>query len=95
MNRGGLYLAVYDVTEDRERTKVADILECYGVRIQKSAFEVRLSKGHRSRLLGEFKALNLESGWVAIYRVDEGARRHTAGLAPENPLAEEHHGYVL
>ncbi len=83
------------MTEDRERTRVATVLEHYGVRVQKSAFEVRLTKVHRTGLVNQLKKLGLETGWVALYRVDEGARRHTAGRAPANPLAEEHHAYVV
>ena len=95
MNRGGLYLAIYDLTDDRERTRLADLLEGYGARVQKSAFEVRLARTHRTRLLREFRALDLTSGWVALYRLDSAAKRHTAGVAPPNPIAEEHHAYVL
>lgn len=95
MNRGGLYLAIYDVTDDRERGHVADILEGFGVRIQKSAFEIRLTKTHRSRLLRDVEALAIESGWVALYRLDEDAHRHLMGRPPVAPLSEEHHAYVL
>ncbi len=95
MTRGGLYLAIYDVTDDRERGRVADILEGFGVRVQKSAFEIRLTKTHRARLLREIEALALESGWLALHRLDEGARRHVVGRPPVTPLAEEHHAYVL
>jgi CRISPR-associated endonuclease Cas2 len=95
MNRGGLYLAVYDVAQDRERNRLASVLEHYGVRVQKSAFEVRLSKAHRDFLLRQLNGLGLQSGWVVLYRVDEGARRHVAGQAPANPLAEDLHAYVL
>lgn len=95
MNRGGLYLAIYDVTDNRERGRVSDILEGFGVRVQKSAFELRLSKTHRTRLLRDIEVLAIESGWVALYRIDEDARRHHAGRPPASPLAEEHHAYVL
>jgi CRISPR-associated endonuclease Cas2 len=95
MNRGGLYLAVYDISGDGERGRVAAVLGRYGARVQKSAFEARLGRTHRARLLAELEALGLETGWVALYRVDEAARRHTAGRTPSNPLAEEHHAYVV
>jgi len=37
-----VYLAVYDITADRRRRRVADALASYGHRIQKSVFEVWL-----------------------------------------------------
>lgn len=37
------YLAIYDITDARRLNKVAAILQDYGVRIQKSVFELRLS----------------------------------------------------
>lgn len=37
------YLVVsYDIVDDRRRTRVAEILEAYGKRVQKSVFECRL-----------------------------------------------------
>jgi CRISPR-associated endonuclease Cas2 len=53
MNLGGLYLAVYDVSQDRERVKVVGILERHGVRVQKSAFEMPLAEATRSARSGQ------------------------------------------
>ena len=74
---------------------MADVLEGYGVRLQKSAFELRLDRVSRSRLLHELDALELTSGWVSILRLDDAAKRHVAGVVPPNPLAENQHAYVL
>lgn len=38
-----IYLAVYDIADARRLRKIAAILKDYGVRIQKSVFELRLS----------------------------------------------------
>lgn len=95
MQRGALYLAVYDVSADRERTRLASLLEGYGVRIQKSAFEVRLDRAARARLLAALAGLRLETGWLALYRLSETARRLTVGVLPEAPLDEARHAYVL
>lgn len=89
MKKGGLYLAVYDVTIDRERTRVAHLLEGYGLRIQKSAFELRLTKDQRASILEEIEKLALESGWVALYRIDEDAPRLAKGKIPEQALGEQ------
>ena len=45
------YLIVYDITKDRERTKVQKILEGYGFRIQKSVFECLLSRRLKRELI--------------------------------------------
>ena len=42
------YLICYDIENDRERTRVAKLLERYGERVQYSVFEVHLA--HASQL---------------------------------------------
>ncbi|HEY5481563.1 MAG TPA: CRISPR-associated endonuclease Cas2 [Verrucomicrobiae bacterium] len=39
MARTADYVAVYDVSNDAERTRVAKVLEGFGIRVQMSAFE--------------------------------------------------------
>lgn len=90
-----LYLAVYDITENRERDRVAGVLEGWGVRVQESVFEVRLTKATQSRLWAQLEALGVETGYVFLYRVDGKAKRKELGRPPENPLAEERHAFVL
>ncbi|HEY4694499.1 MAG TPA: CRISPR-associated endonuclease Cas2 [Candidatus Nanoarchaeia archaeon] len=49
-------LVVYDISQDKERGKVAEICLDYGLeRIQKSAFLGELSETLRQRLVGELK----------------------------------------
>lgn len=38
------YLICYDIEDDRERTRVARLLESYGQRVQYSVFEVHLAR---------------------------------------------------
>lgn len=94
-DRSHLYLAVYDVSEDRERERVAKLLEACGVRIQKSVFEIRANRALRSRLLRQVAALNLASGFVVLYRIDETAKRDRVGVAESNPLADANHAWQL
>jgi CRISPR-associated protein Cas2 len=37
-----VYLVVYDVSDDRRRARLAELLKDYGFRVQKSVFECRL-----------------------------------------------------
>lgn len=95
MPRSADYIVVYDLTQDRERDRVAKVLEGYGFRVQKSVFEVRLSRGQREQLLRALTGLNLESGFVSIYRWDTTGKRHDVGQTPDRPFDEARHAYVL
>ncbi|SMH58438.1 MULTISPECIES: CRISPR-associated endonuclease Cas2 [Cyanophyceae] len=37
------YLVAYDISDDKRRKKIADLMEGYGVRVQYSVFECHLS----------------------------------------------------
>lgn len=39
-------LIIYDIIDDKKRNRTAKFLEGYGVRVQKYAFEARLTKKH-------------------------------------------------
>jgi CRISPR-associated protein Cas2 len=95
MPREARYVAVYDVSSDRERERVAKVLEGFGVRVQYSAFELRLTSATRPTLLRRLEDLKLETGWVALYRRAGGQDRAAVGQVPENPLTEERHACVL
>lgn len=92
---GALYLAVYDVTENRERTRLAKVLEAYGIRVQRSAFEVRVTRAQRETLLRQLQQLNISSGWVTFYRIDEAAKRHQVGTPPGNPINSQDSCFVV
>ena len=86
MKSGSLYISVYDITKDRERYRLSKILEAYGVRIQRSAFELRLTRSQRDTMLKQIHALNLRTGWVVLYRIDEAATRHSSGILPQDDI---------
>jgi CRISPR-associated protein Cas2 len=46
-----LAVMVYDVADDKRRTKLHALLKQYGVAVQESAFEGRLTRTERDRLL--------------------------------------------
>jgi len=52
-----LAVAVYDVANDRRRTKLHNLLKQYGVAIQESAFEARLTRTERDRLMERARQL--------------------------------------
>ncbi|HVY70458.1 MAG TPA: CRISPR-associated endonuclease Cas2 [Verrucomicrobiae bacterium] len=95
MSREASYVAVYDVTSDRERNRVAKVLEGFGHRVQMSAFELRLTPASKKSLVQRLEALHLETGFVFLYRRGGGKDRVGIGRVPEDPLADERHAWVI
>lgn len=46
-----IVLVIYDITDDRRRTRMVKCLERYGIRVQKSAFEVFLTEKKYERMM--------------------------------------------
>jgi CRISPR/Cas system-associated endoribonuclease Cas2 len=95
MPRDSKYVAVYDVSDARERRRLAGVLEGFGLRVQESAFEMRLTPAARQTLLRRVEALQLQSGFLYLYRRAGGDDRAAAGRVPEDPLGEDRHAYLL
>lgn len=91
MARDGKYVVAYDVSDDAEREKVAKILQGFGSRVQKSVFECRLTAGMRNRLATRLEKLELATGGVLLYRLNERSRAIAIGDCPgyqdEEPFA--------
>lgn len=66
-------LVVYDIPDDKARTKIADICLDYGLdRIQFSAFLGELARTHQEALMGQVKkALGKKAGHVQLVAVCE------------------------
>ncbi|MEP7287801.1 MAG: CRISPR-associated endonuclease Cas2 [Chloroflexota bacterium] len=71
-------LLVYDIEEDRRRTKIADACLDYGLdRIQFSAFAGVLSRTHREELMLKISHLLDETpGKIHLYVIDDNAWTH-------------------
>jgi CRISPR-associated protein Cas2 len=96
MKRDGGYLLVYDITADKLRAKVAKVAEGYGLRIQKSAFECRLTRGMKARLWAAMEAFELgDEDSVALYSVAAGSALHLGAGAREHPQSENRHVVIL
>lgn len=68
-------LLIYDIPDDRARTKIADACLDYGLeRIQYSAFLGKLSRTHQEELLLKIKKrLGRKPGNVQLFVLDEPA----------------------
>jgi CRISPR-associated protein Cas2 len=95
MRGSGKYIAVYDVSDDEERERVAKVLEDYGIRVQKSSFECVLTRGSRLTLERRLTDLKLESGFVFLYRLQTGSARTAIGTVPPNPLDDSNYAFVI
>ncbi len=64
-----LYVVSYDFSEDKERTKAANILGAFGFRVQYSVFECRLTKTDLNKMLKSLDKVKFKSGHIRIYQV--------------------------
>lgn len=62
-------LVIYDIENNRKRTKLAKLLEGYGFRIQKSAFEAMLSKKKYLKLIDEIAAYGSGTDSIRVYKI--------------------------
>lgn len=74
------YAVVYDISENRERFRVAKVLKGYGFRIQKSVFEVRLTKSGKERLIQNLEKLEIKTGFIKIYRLEYSYKSPIIGV---------------
>lgn len=79
------YAVVYDITNNRERTRVAKVLKGFGFRVQKSVFECRLKRHERDALLLALERLHIETGFIKVYRL-EYSKRPIIGRSPEDDI---------
>ena len=73
------FIVVYDLSDDKERRHIDNILKNYGFRIQKSVFECTLSHSEQKRMLADIKVIAVKTGFVRVYKVDYSSKIHTIG----------------
>jgi CRISPR-associated protein Cas2 len=90
-----MYLISYDIEDDHDRLQVSRLLEGFGKRVQKSVFECPLSKGQRHDLERRITKLELDSGFILIYRIDKKTRRAAYGQVPSDLNEPSDHAFVI
>lgn len=78
------YLAVYDIADGRRLNRTAAILKDYGVRVQKSVFELRLSDSRLEEMLCRLRGvLDERVDGIKIFPLCEAClqRRYRLGNA--------------
>lgn len=62
-------LIIYDIADNRTRNKLAKLLQGYGFRIQKSAFEAFISKNKYQQLLKILEMFPSGEDSIRVYKI--------------------------
>ena len=62
-------LIIYDIVDNKRRLKLSKYIQGYGFRVQKSAFEARISKRKYQKLLREIPRYIGELDSVKVYKI--------------------------
>jgi len=65
-----LILVIYDIIENKRRNRLVKLLESYGIRVQKSAFEVLISDKQYKEMCTMISTVISESDNVRLYRLN-------------------------
>ena len=77
-----VYVACFDITDDRLRRRVGDLLLHYGERVQRSVFEIVVrDRRDLDGLREELRALVGEDDDIRFYRLCAACRGSSATLA--------------
>ena len=80
------YLVCYDIVSDYRRNKVSQLLEGYGMRVQRSVFECVLSDSQYKLIVPEIRRrIDLKSDQIRLYPLSSRERQNVniIGLKPE------------
>lgn len=95
MVRPAKHLVVYDITDNRERRRVSKVLEGYGFRVQRSVFECLLNRSFKKKLKKNLAALELKTGFILIYQLNNNNKRTAIGCCPDDYSNEDYHAFVV
>ena len=88
------YLVTYDIANDKRRTKLSDLLNTYGVRVNYSVFEIELSETKRETLIHQIelkKLLNKKYDSLRFYHLCENCIPKSFEIGNrEEPFEETH-----
>lgn len=76
-----LVLVIYDIIDNKRRSKMVKLLEGYGIRVQKSAFEVLVRDSQYREMILGIEAIMSEEDNVRIYRLNSSNEVMLFGLS--------------
>ncbi len=62
-------LIIYDIIDNKSRTKLVKFLNGYGFRVQKSCFEAKLKKQKYNKLMSEIGKYADEEDSIRVYKI--------------------------
>lgn len=65
-----LILIIYDIIDNKRRIKMVKLLESYGTRVQRSAFEALINRNQYSKIIEGIKKTISNEDNVRIYRLN-------------------------
>ncbi len=86
------FVVCYDVSDDRRRRKIAEVLDAYGDRVQESVFELPVDGVLMDECVAELAQAIGRDDHLAIYRLCkacDGARRYLGAAADVPRIGEE------
>ena len=87
---------IYDVVDDRRRNRLFKLLKQYGLPLQKSAFEARLERGERKRLLIQVENLiDPKMDSFVMYSIGKEAEEKIVALGYPRPKLETPSYYIV
>ncbi len=64
-----LVLVIYDIISNKRRSKFVKLMESFGVRVQKSAFEMIITEAQYSLLIGKIPKLISAEDNIRVYKL--------------------------
>ena len=77
-------LIIYDIMENKKRVKLAKLLQGYGFRIQKSAFEAVITKKKYKKLLSVLAPFGNREDSIRVYKIIGKGQITNIGKPMEN-----------
>jgi len=65
-----LVLVIYDIIDDKRRNNFVKLLESYGERVQKSAFELIIDKKQYKNLINKIPSLISNEDNIRVYEIN-------------------------
>lgn len=69
-----LVLIIYDIVDNKKRTSLVKFLQSYGKRVQKSAFEAKLSFAQYNRLIQNIPKFCAKEDSIRVYKIVGNSR---------------------
>ena len=91
-----LVVMIYDVVEDRRRTRLRKLLKNYGLPVQKSAFEARLERSERKHLLDLVaRIINPREDSFVIYPISKTVEDSVVAIGLPRPDIEVQTFFII